>query len=40
MHKEIRKIKKQTDKSLDNLIKKDEKIDRKLEKCEKKSHKK
>ena len=39
MHKEIRKIKKETDKNLENLMKKDKVIDKKLDKCEEKSHK-
>ncbi len=34
MHKEIRKVKSTVDKGLENLIKKDEKIDKKLEKCD------
>lgn len=34
MHKEIRKVKKDVDKGLNNLMKKDEKIDKKIEKCD------
>ena len=40
MHKEIRKVKKKVDKGLENLMKKDEVIDKKVEKCDKMMHKK
>lgn len=40
MHKEIRKVKKQADKGFEELIEKDEKIDKKLEKCDKNIKKK
>ena len=40
MHKEIRKVKKDVDKGLENLIKKDEKIDKKLDKCDSMHNKK